>query len=247
MSWIRRGDGLQGERKTLLPLESAHQISRCSFKQNVWNSRVNTTTALVRAIAQEPQKKVVFVNVSGVSLYPADNKEHDESSAGVATDYMSRLCLEWEKASTMAPCRTVKIRTGVVLGREGGMIANLYMPFFFGVGGPVGEGKQPLPWIHIDDLCSLIKFAVETESVEGVLNGVAPELVTNGEFSKEFARAMTRPAFFKTPECVFDMIFGKERSVLLTSGPKVVPKRTLATGFKYTYPTIRDACREVVK
>lgn len=218
-----------------------------SFKQNVWNSRVNTTSALVRAIAQETDKKVVFVNISGVSLYPADDKVHDESSPCVSSDYMSRLCVEWERAATLAPCRTVKIRTGVVLGREGGMIANLYTPFFFGLGGPVGEGKQPLPWIHIDDLCRLIQYAVETESVEGVLNGVAPELVTNLQFSKAFASALSRPALLKTPECVFDFIFGKERSVLLTAGPKVIPTRTLATGFKFDYPTIREACREVVK
>lgn len=180
-------------------------------------------------------------------MYPADDKEHDESSPGMAYDYMSRLCVEWEKAATGAPSRTVKIRTGVVLGREGGMIDNLYWPYFFGLGGPIGEGKHPLPWIHIDDLCRLIKYAVENESVEGVLNGTAPEIITNLKFSTEFAKAMKRPALMKTPECVFDIIFGKERAVLLTSGPKVVPKRTLETGFKFTYPTIREACQEVVK
>lgn len=250
MCSIRRADGPQGENRIQSPLLAylTAIFSLSSFKQNVWNSRINTTAALVRAIAQEPEKKVVFVNISGVSLYPADGKEYDEDAPGVVPiDYMSRLCVEWEKAATGAPCRTIKIRTGVVLGREGGMIANLYTPFFFGFGGPVGEGKQPLPWIHIEDLCRLIQFTVETESVSGVLNGVAPELVTNLQFSKEFAKAMTRPALIKTPDCVFDLVFGKERSVLLTAGPKVQPKRTLATGFTYNYPTIREACREVVK
>lgn len=204
---------------------------------------------MVRAITKEAEANanIVFVNISGVSLYPSDGKEYDESATGIGTDYMSRLCLEWEKAATGARCRTVRIRTGVVLGREGGMINNLYWPFFFGMGGPVGEGKQPLPWIHIDDLCRLIQFAVEQPQVEGVLNGTAPEIVTNLQFSKAFAKAMTRPALVPTPECVFDLVFGKERSVLLTTGPKVVPKRTLETGFKYNYPTIRQACQEVVK
>lgn len=203
---------------------------------------------MARAIAKAPSPKdIVFVNISGVSLYPCDNKEHDESETGVGTDFMSNLCLEWEKAAVAAPCRTVRIRTGVVLGREGGMIKNLHTPFFFGLGGPVGEGTQPLPWIHIDDLCRLIQFAVQTPTVEGVLNGTAPEIVTNLKFSNEFAKAMRRPAFFKTPELVFDIIFGKERSVLLTTGPKVVPKRTLASGFSYKYPTVCEACQEVVQ
>lgn len=215
----------------------------------MYNSRINTTAALVKSIAQESsQRKVVFVNISGVSGYPADGKEYTEDTpVPPPFDYMSRLCMEWEKAATGSPCRTIRIRTGVVLGREGGMIANLYVPFFFGFGGPVGEGKQPLPWIHADDLCHLIKYAIENESVNGVLNGTAPDIIDNLKFSKEFAKAMTRPAWFKMPEQVFDIIFGKERAVLLTTGPKVVPKRTLATGFKYQYPTIREACREVVK
>lgn len=224
-----------------------NQCSTCSFKQNVWNSRINTTSAMVRAIAKDPSKKVVFVNISGVSLYPADDKEYDETAEGISTDFLSKLCVEWEKAANGSPGRTVKIRTGVVLGREGGMINNLYWPFYFGLGGPVGEGKQTLPWIHIEDLCRLIQFAIETPTVEGVLNGTAPEIITNLRFSKEFAKAMRRPALVPTPELVFDLIFGKERSVLLTSGPKVVPKRTLSIGFEYKYPTIREACREVVK
>lgn len=252
MYWIRAEGGLQGEKIEGLQLIRKFSLIstfplHSSFKQNVYNSRINTTSALVRAITQEPHKKVVFINISGVSLYPADGKEHDENSPPVSTDFMSRLCVEWEKAATGAPCRTVKIRTGVVLGRDGGMIQNLYHPFFFGLGGPIGEGKQPLPWIHIEDLCRLIKYAIETDAVEGVLNGTAPEIIDNLKFTKEFAKAMRRPALIKTPDSVFEFIFGKERSVLLTTGPKVIPKRTLATGFTYNYPTIRDACRELVK
>lgn len=206
----------------------------------------------MRAISKATagDRRLVFINISGVSLYPCDGRERDESESGVGTDFMSNLCLEWEKAAQLpaeSQCRSVKIRTGVVLGRDGGMIQNLYLPFYLGLGGPIGKGTQPLPWIHIDDLCRLIQFAIEKETVTGVLNGTAPDIVTNLEFSKQFARALRRPAAIPLPEAVVKLIFGQERSVLLTTGPKVVPKRTLETGFRFEYPTIAEACRQLAK
>ncbi|XP_055842366.1 epimerase family protein SDR39U1 [Episyrphus balteatus] len=219
------------------------------FKQNVWNSRINTSAALVKAIQSSPDVKS-FVNISGVSHYKTDGRVYSENDPVEAFDFMSRLCLEWEKAATIPEgvnCRSVKIRTGVVIGRGGGMIQSLMLPFQLGLGGPLGSGKQPLPWIHIDDLCRLIQYSIENEKVTGVVNGVAPELCTNGEFSKTFASALYRPAFFPVPEFVVNMIFGKDRCALLLSGAKVEPKRTLELGFEYKYPTTKLACQEVVE
>lgn len=219
------------------------------FKQNVWSSRINTTTSIVRAIQHASNKPEVFINISGVSNYkPHEKKVYTEDDPSEEYDFMSKLCIEWEKAATLSKdvgVRNVKIRTGVVLGREGGMIASLILPFWFGFGGPVGAGKQALPWIHVDDLCNLIKFSIENPKVEGVLNGVAPQIVTNGEFSKAFAKALWRPALIPLPEFAVDLLFSKERSVLLTSGARVKPKRTLETGFKYEYGDIFPACKQV--
>ncbi|XP_067637025.1 epimerase family protein SDR39U1 [Eurosta solidaginis] len=221
------------------------------FKQNVWTSRVNTSSVLVKAIAAAPYVKA-FVNISGVSHYKPDETHiYTEKDPGHGFDYMSKLCLEWEKAATLPAdvthCRGIKVRTGVVIGRTGGMIKNIWLPFKLGVGGPLGSGKQILPWIHVDDLCGLIIHAIESDNVEGVLNGVAPEIVTNGEFSKAFASAMNRPCLFAIPEFIVQTIFGKDRSALLLSGAKIHPKRTLDSGFKYKYPTAKDACTEVVQ
>lgn len=219
------------------------------FKQNVWNSRINTTTSLVRAITAAEKKPLVFVNLSGVSNYkPSEEKVYTEEDSGEEYDFMSKLCIEWEKAATISKdveVRNVKIRTGVVLGREGGMIASLIFPFWFGFGGPVASGRQPLPWIHISDLCNLIKFSIENKKVEGVLNGVAPQIITNAEFSTAFAKALWRPALIPLPEFVVDQIFSKERSVLLTTGARIQPKRTLDTGFKYEFGQISHACKDV--
>lgn len=158
------------------------------FQQNVYNSRINSSSALVKAIMRAEEQICVFVNISGCSSYfPSENTTYSEEDQVANFDFMSNLCIEWEKAATIplgVQCRNVKIRTGVVIGKEGGMIGSIYLPFVMGVGGPLGDGSQPLPWIHIDDLCNLIIYSIEKPDVKGVLNGVAPELVTNAQFSK---------------------------------------------------------------
>ncbi|XP_075156242.1 epimerase family protein SDR39U1 [Haematobia irritans] len=220
------------------------------FKQNVWNSRVNSAASLVKAIEKSAGIEA-FVNISGVSHYPAnETKIYNENDKVEGFDFMSRLCLEWEKAATLtdnSKTRGIKLRTGVVVGREGGMIQSIWLPFNLGLGGPMGTGKQILPWIHLEDLCCLIQHCLESKNCQGVLNAVAPDIVTNGEFSKTFATALHRPCLFAVPEFVVDLIFGKDRSALLLSGAKIEPKRTLETGFNFKYPTAQAACQEVVK
>lgn len=157
------------------------------FKQNVWNSRINTTQALAKAIASAKQIPKTFIVLTGVGVYkPSSTIEYNEESNLNEFDFFSKLCLEWEKSAklpTTVPCRQVSIRSGVVLGYNGGMIKQLYLPFFFGLGGPVSPGNQYLPWIHIEDLIRLIAYCIEHNHVRGVLNGVAPQQITNQEFS----------------------------------------------------------------
>lgn len=180
---------------------------------------------------------------------------HTESGAPLREfDFMSKLCHHWEEAANLpadvldAGTRCVKIRCGVVLGREGGMIASLLPPFRCGVGGRVGSGCQALPWIHADDIVGLIRFAIETPAIRlAVLNGVAPQIVTNAEFTRAFARALRRPAVFPLPEFVVRAIFGEERAVMLLDGPKVMPTETMRYGFRFQYPTIAEACAELAQ
>lgn len=157
------------------------------FKQNVWNSRINTTAACARAIEKATIKPKVFVSICGVSHYAPGPQLNTEESKTTEFDFMSRLCIEWEKAANLSDnsiCRVVKIRSGVVIGREGGMIQSLILPFWLGFGGPIGDGSHDLPWIHVQDICNMIKFAIEKPEVNGILNGVAPELITNRDFTK---------------------------------------------------------------
>lgn len=208
---------------------------------------------LAKVISDADEKPDVFVNIVGVSHYqPNAAKIYDENHPGDDYDFMSKLCVEWEKAAQLregTPTRLVQIRTGAVIGREGGMIQSLVVPFFFGVGGPVASGNQPLPWIHVEDMANLIKYAIENESVKGILNGVAPDIVTNAQFSKVFAGSFSppRPSVIPLPEFVLNMIFGEERAVILASGAKISPKRTQEVGFKFKYPDIKSACKNVAR
>ncbi|XP_043199490.1 epimerase family protein SDR39U1-like isoform X2 [Amphibalanus amphitrite] len=221
------------------------------FRQNVWASRVNSTRSLAEVISAAPVKPNVFVSISGVGFYePSETAEYNEESAGGEADYMGRLCTAWEEAARGvedAGVRSVIIRSGVVLGRHGGMIQQIFMPFYLGLGGPIGSGRQFFPWIHIDDIVSLFIFAIENPEVSGVLNGVAPQPVTNGEFSAALAGALHRPGVIPLPAAAVRLAFGETRARMMVEGQRVLPRRPLQLGFQYRYPDIESACREVAR
>ena len=123
--------------------------------------------------------------------------------------------------------------SGIALGRDGGAIQQMFWPFFFGTGGRIGSGTQWFPWVHVDDVAGIYTHAVEHENVSGVLNAVAPEAVNNSEFTSAFAKAMSRPALFPVPSFSLNMVFGSERAKILLDGQKVVPKRTLESGYEF--------------
>ena len=127
----------------------------------------------------------------------------------------------------------------------------MLLPFWLGLGGTLGSGRQPFPWIHVSDLAGIIAHALEqpadtTSPSPQVLNGVAPALTTNYEFTKELGRIMTRPTIFPVPEFVMKALLGSERAIVLTQGQNVIPKRTLEVGFEYKYPDLTSALKEIV-
>ncbi|XP_037690624.1 epimerase family protein SDR39U1 isoform X3 [Choloepus didactylus] len=136
---------------------------------------------------------------------------------------------------------------GVVLGRGGGAISHMLLPFRLGLGGPIGSGHQFFPWIHIGDLAGILAHALEASHVQGVLNGVAPaSTTTNADFAQALGAALGRPAFIPLPSTVVQAIFGRERAIMLLEGQKVVPRRTLAAGYQYAFPVLGAALKEVV-
>ncbi|KAK0090375.1 hypothetical protein PV325_001149 [Microctonus aethiopoides] len=260
ISRIQRSNGITWEHlaKDGLPDDTTHVINVAGqnildptkrwtkeFKKIVWDSRVRTTRSLARAVANSDVK--FFATVSGVAYYKPNDEEYTEYDKCEKYDFLSELTHAWEEAAELPndnKCRRVTIRSGVVLGRNGGMISQIFMPFYFGLGGPMGTGKQYLPWIHISDIVDLFIFASEKENVTGILNGVAPEIITNKQFTKAFSRALWKPAFIPMPSFALNLLFSSERAKIILEGQKVIPKRVLEYGFEYKYPNIKIACEQ---
>lgn len=221
-----------------------------AFQKEVLSSRLETTHLLARAITKAPQPPQAWVLVTGVAYYqPSLTAEYDEDSPGGDFDFFSNLVTKWEAAARLPgdSTRQVVVRSGVVLGRGGGAIGHMLLPFRLGLGGPIGSGQQFFPWIHIGDLVGILAHAIEASHVQGVLNGVAPAYnTTNAEFAQALGTALGRPAFIPLPSTIVQAVFGRERAIMLLEGQKVIPRRTLATGYQYSFPELGHALKEVI-
>jgi len=224
-----------------------------NFKAKVYDSRIESAKAFKKAIEKcDPEKRPkVFVQVTGIGYFPPrdDNFVYNEDTVVEEwrKDYFSKLVVDWEDAARLSPesgVRNVFVRPGVVLGRKGGMISQIFLPFYLGTGGRMGSGTQPMAWVHVKDVCGIITHAIEDDKVTGVLNAVAPQTITNQEFVDAFATALHRPAFFPLPDFVWNIVFGTERATMITRGQIVEPKRTLESGYQFQFPTIAKACEE---
>jgi hypothetical protein len=157
--------------------------------------------------------------------------------------------VDWEaaaKAGEAAGLRVNMIRVGVVLGKDGGALAKLLTPFKLGMGGPVGSGRQWMPWIHHEDVVNLFVLGLENPSASGPINGSAPNPVTNKEFGKALGRALHRPSFMWTPGFMLKLGLGEVADVVLT-GQRVLPKKALALGYTFKFPHIDEAIKDALK
>jgi len=191
----------------------------------------------------------VLVNASAVGFYGGRGDEQLEESSPPGTGFLSEVCQEWEREAMAAadlPVRVVAVRIGVVLSAEGGALEKMLTPFKFGVGGPLGSGRQWFPWVHIEDVVGIISHAIGDTNVKGPINAAAPEAVTNAEFSRAFGRALHRPAFLPVPEFALRLIFGKRADVLLMSN-RVVPRAALDAGYQFRFPNLEPALNDVIR
>ena len=214
-------------------------------KRELRDSRIDTARRIVAAIQAAADKPGVFVCGSAVGIYGSRGDELLSEESAPGDDFLARLCVDWEAAAQGAGVRTVTLRTGVVLAREGGALAKLLLPFKLGAGGPIGRGRQYMPWIHRDDIAGLILHAIDTPSLEGPLNGVAPEPVSNAAFGKALGAALRRPALMPTPPLALRLLLG-ERAGVLTASQRVSAARAQELGYAFRHPEIGGALRDLV-
>ena len=217
-------------------------------KEELRDSRVKSTRSLVAAVRAAAAKPSVFVQTSAVGFYGAGDQETDESFPP-GDDFFAQLCVAWEAEAhpvTSLGCRLVIMRNGVVLFRTGGALKKMMPAFQFFVGGPIATGRQYMSWIHRADWLAMTTWAIETPAVSGVLNGTAPNPVTNAEFSKAIGRALHRPSWLPVPALALRIMVGELANYALIRGQRVVPKHALAGGFTFQYPDIGAAAEAAI-
>jgi uncharacterized protein (TIGR01777 family) len=221
------------------------------FKQLLADSRIKSTKNVAAALIRKPQtaggQTKILVNASAIGVYGPRGDEEIPEETAPGHDFLAELCVEWEKAARSvesAGARSVQVRVGVVLDRNGGALAKMLTPFKMFVGGPVGSGRQWLAWIHHEDMVNLFLFALDRAECRGPLNGTAPNPVTNKHFSTALGKALHRPSLVWTPEFALRLGLGGA-AMLVTTGQRVVPKKALALGYTFRYPTVDAALAEI--
>lgn len=223
-------------------------------KRILESSRIGVTDALVAWAEETGQRFEVVMSGSAIGYYGSylsrpgevDPVWDEESPAG--SDYPARLCVDWENAAKPFENlseRLILLRTGVVLGVGGGMLAKLWLPFKLGLGGVIGSGRQQLSWIHISDYCDAVNFLINS-SVSGPVNMTAPSSVSNRDIVHSLADCLSRPAFFPLPSFAAKAIFG-EMSELLLMGQSIKPSRLVQTGFEFQYSDLSAALSNIRK
>jgi uncharacterized protein len=217
-------------------------------KARIRESRVVGTQNLVAGIARAEPRPRVLVSASAVGYYGDRGEEELTEASAPGDDFLADVCVEWERAARVAEqhgVRVVLARTGIVLG-QGGALAKMLTPFKLGAGGPLGNGRQWMPWIHVADLARLYLHAADTTSIQGPMNAVGPHPVRNSEFTKALGRALHRPAFMPAPYLGLRLVFGEFAKVLFAS-QRVIPQVAIDTGFHFEYPQIAAALAEILK
>ena len=213
-------------------------------KELLRSSRVDTTRALVNALAKMNARPRVLISASAIGYYGnrGDELLTEESAAG--TDFLARIAKEWETEALTAEAlgiRVVLARFGIILAKEGGALKQMMIPFRFGVGGKIGNGKQWMSWVALEDVVSILRLAIESNAVLGAVNVVAPEPVTNAEFTKELAKAMHRPALFPAPALALRLAMGEMADALLLSSQRVIPEKLKRLNHKFKYAELAPA------
>lgn len=217
-------------------------------KQEILDSRQIGTQKIVEAIANANPRPQVLINTSAVGYYGTSETATFAESSPPGGDFLADVCQKWELEAEKvrnAGTRLVILRFGIVLG-DGGALAKMLGPFQMFAGGPIGSGRQWVSWIHIDDLVDLIVYCLTHPEVSGVYNATAPNPVRMSEFCQVLGETIDRPSWLPVPNLALEILLGEGAMVVL-DGQKVLPDRTLSTGYRYAYPQLKIAMENVIR
>jgi len=237
-----------GEMDAVINLAGASIFGRWSesYKKRIYDSRILTTRNLVDALPEN--RAVIFLSTSATGFYGDGGDEILTEASPGGDDFLARVGRDWEAEALRAEekgARVVLARFGIVLGKKGGMMQKVLPAFRFYAGGPLGDGRQWFPWIHMDDLLAAFQFVSQNSAIRGPLNFCAPNPVRNLDFSKTLGRVMHRPVFMRTPSLLLRIAMGELAEAVLSS-QRVVPERLLQFGFKFKFPRIQDALTNIL-
>jgi uncharacterized protein (TIGR01777 family) len=220
-------------------------------KREIRDSRVLSTRNLVAALGELPdgERPRTLISQSGAGYYGHRGDERLDESAPPGDDFLARVCVTWEEEAAKAGelgVRVVRVRTGVVLDRHGGALQKMLLPFRLGVGGPVAGGRQPMPWIHVEDVIGIYLAAIDDERWSGPVNATAPQPVSNREFSKELGRALHRPAIVPVPGFAIRALYGG-MAKLVVEGQHALPRRATELGYRHRHPDLDEALSSALR
>lgn len=216
-------------------------------KREIVDTRVRSTMKAVQALKDAGESRPCLFNANAVGYYPTDERLHTEDDPP-GNSFLAEVSVKWQQEAQRAEefgARVVVGRFAPVLARGGGVMANVLPVFRLGLGGRIGDGRQPFPWIHMRDLVRGIEFCLRNADMSGPVNLCAPEDISNAEFTKALAAALKRPAVLPVPEFALKIVFG-QLSEMLVEGPRVDPHKLRGAGFEFRFPEIREALRDVL-
>jgi uncharacterized protein (TIGR01777 family) len=218
-------------------------------KRRIRDSRVIGTRHLLEGIKEATDRPKILVSGSAVGFYGNRGDEHLDERSAPGQGFLPDVCRQWESEALRGQAmgvRVVLVRTGVVLSTNGGALEKMLLPFKLGLGGRIGDGRQWFPWIHIDDIAGIFCHALFSAGLSGPVNGVAPGIVSNGEFTDALAAALRRPVIFSVPEFVLKIVMGEMAEVVLHS-QRVIPRVAIDSGYRFRFQMLRPALRSLLE
>lgn len=218
-----------------------------SVKKSIYNSRIDSTKKLVQAMENSSSKPELFISGSAVGIYGDSGDKLLDESSPYGDDFLAEVCKDWEKESQKAAelgIRVANPRVGIVLQKDGGFLQIMKLPFLFFVGGPLGDGKQYIPWIHMEDLVRALIYPIENKDLTGPYNVCSPEPVTMNRMAEAMGKVLNRPSFFRVPEFALKTILGEAANAPLSS-LNAQPKVLQISGFEFKYEDLEEALADI--